>query len=205
MPLGDPYATLAQFKAYLGVTDAVDDTEATDALTSVSREIETHCKRQFNKQTTATARTFARTAILQQVAWIDDFHTTTGLIIATDDNDDGLYSEVWTTSEFELEPLNGIVDGESGWPSYRIRPINGQRFPTWVDRAPLKVTAQWGWNAVPAPVKQACLILAAETLKLKDAPFGVAGFSDVGVVRVRDNPMAVKKLGPYVRDPVRVA
>lgn len=205
MALGDPYATLAKLKSYLSITDTVDDAEATDALDSVSREIEQFTKRQFNKQVTATARLFGREAILRGVAWVDDFHTITDLVIATDDGDDGAYSEVWTSSEFELEPLNGIVNGETGWPFYRIRPLNGQRFPTWVDRAPLRVTAQWGWNAVPAPVRQACLILASETLKLKDAPFGVAGFGDMGVVRVRDNPMAAKKLMSYVLDAVRMA
>jgi hypothetical protein len=54
-------------------------------------------------------------------------------------------------------------------------------------------------------VKQACLLLAAEILKLKDAPFGVAGFDGFGVVRVGQNRRATALLGPYRRWPVLVA
>jgi hypothetical protein len=69
---------------------------------------------------------------------------------------------------------------------------------------PLQVTARWGWTAVPAAVKQACLILASETFRLKGAPFGVANMDQFGPIRVRDNPMAQKKLMPYALDPVMV-
>jgi hypothetical protein len=39
--------------------------------------------------------------------------------------------------------------------------------------------------------------MAAETWKLKDAPFGVLGIDEFGVVRVRQNKMAASKLAPY--------
>lgn len=203
MALGDSYATLAELKAYLSVSDSVDDDELTDALASVSREIDHACGRQFNKTTTAAARTFRPDS--RRVAYVDDLHTTTDLAIKTDPGDTGTYSVTWAAADYQLEPLNGIVDGESGWPYYRIRAVRSLLFPACGQRAGLQVTAQWGWNAVPAPVKQACLILAAETHKLRNAPFGVAGFGEFGVVRVRDNPMAAKKLAPYMLDAAKVA
>lgn len=203
MAIGDPYATLTELKSYLKITDASDDSELTDALTSASKGITKFCKRQFNKETSATARTYRPTR--PGLAMVADFHTITGLVIATADSD-GVFDTTWTSADYELEPLNGIRDGESGWPFWKIRVADSSAlsFPLH-SRATLQVTAQWGWATVPAPVKQACLILAAETFKLKDAPFGVAGFGDFGAVRVRDNPMAKAKLIPYRRNAVLVA
>ncbi len=131
---------------------------------------------------------------------MDDFWTQTGLIVAT--GTDG--STFTTQTNYELEPLNGMVSGEPGWPYNKIRPI-GWYFPTCsTRRQTLQVTAKWGWPAIPSPVKQACLMLASETVKLKGAPFGVASFDQFGPVRVKDNPMAMRRLQPYILDPVFV-
>lgn len=197
MALGDSYASPDELKDRLGLTDTNDDTRVVEALASVSREIEAVCDRQFNKTTSATSRVYYP----HDLCWatVDDFHTTTGLVVATDQGDDGTYETVWSASDYQLEPLNGVVGGEQGWPYFKIRALRSRWFPTTGIRAPIQVTAQWGWAAVPAPVKEACLILAEETFKLRDAPFGVAGFGDMGVVRVRSNPMAAQKLAPYMR------
>ncbi|WP_157251115.1 head-tail connector protein [Nonomuraea typhae] len=202
MALGDPYATLAQLKSYLQVSDAVDDGELTGALTSSSREIEKHCNRQFNKATSATARIYYPDSAC--LAYVDDFWTTSGLVVKTDDGDDGTFETTWATTDFQLEPLNAVVDGESGWAYWRIRAIYSRCFPITSRRAPLQVTAQWGWAAVPAPVQQACLILSAEVFKLRSAPFGVAGFGEYGAIRVRENPKVCALLKPYERNRILV-
>jgi hypothetical protein len=196
MALGGNYASLPELKDRLGIADTVDDDRCNDALASASREIESACGRQFNQATSATARIYYPRDACR--AAVDDFYTVTGLVVATDEGDDGTYETTWAAADYQLEPLNGVFDGEQGWPYFEIRAVS-RWFPTLVRRAPLQVTAQWGWAEVPAPVRQACLILASETLKLKDAPFGVAGFGEFGAVRVRDNPMVAKKLAPYMR------
>lgn len=197
MALGDSYASPPELKDRLGIADTVDDDRVKDALASASREIESACNRQFNKTTSATARIYYP----HDSCWatVDDFYTLTDLAIATDQGDDGTYETVWTSTDYQLEPLNGVVGGEQGWPYFKVRAMKSRWFPTWGQRAPLQVTAQWGWAAVPDPVKEACLLLAAESLKLKDAPFGVAGFDGFGAVRVRDNPVVARKLAPYRR------
>lgn len=201
MAIGENYATLAELKSYLKITDSAEDAELDQALSSASRGIDKYCDRSFGKDTSATARVYySDSAYLVRV---DDFHTTAGLVVKTDAGDDGTYETTWASTDYQLEPLNGMVDGETGWPFSRIRAVVGN-FPPCPRRPAVQVTAQWGWTAVPAPVKQACLIVAAETFKLATAPFGVAGFGDFGAVRVRDNPMAVRKLDPYRRAMVRV-
>lgn len=201
MAIGENYATLPELKSYLRIDNTTDDSELTDALTSASRGIDKYCDRSFGKDTSATARVYYPDDAC--VVRVDDFHTTTGLIVKTDSGDDGTYETTWLVTDFQLEPLNGIVDGEIGWPFTRVRAVVGN-FPVGARRAAVEVTAQWGWAAVPASVKQSCLIMAAETFKLRDAPFGIAGFGDFGMVRVRDNPMARAKLDPYRRDAVMV-
>lgn len=201
MALGDSYATSTELKARLDITVATYDTEITAALATASRDVDHWCRRQFNKTTTAAARVFHPQD--GDLALVDDFHTTTDLAIATDDGDDGTYETSWTATDYQLEPLNGVVDGESGWPYWRIAAL-GNVFPVGTRRPSLEVTAQWGWTAVPASVKTATLILAAENFKLREAPYGVVGAGDFGVVRVQNNRKAAALLAPYRRNPVLV-
>jgi hypothetical protein len=203
MALGDTYATLVDLKAYLRIGDSVDDTRLNDALETASRGVEKLCRRTFNRADTPSPRVF--TANDWGGVDVDDFHTTTGLVIRSADVA-GVFGDPWLPADYALEPLNGIVDGEEGWPYNRLI-MGGTRIFDRCNRrrGGIEVTAAWGWAAVPSPVKQSTLIVAAETFKLSDAPFGVAGFADWGMIRVRDNPMAASKLGPYRRDAALVA
>jgi hypothetical protein len=194
------YATRAELKSRMSITVTTWDTMIDDVMESVSREIDGHCNRRFWVDDDVSARIYYPDSY--RSAEVDEFSTTIGLVIKVDSTGEGTYATTWTSSDYELSPLNGVVDGEAGWPYRKIKPVGGQRFPTYdteFRRAPLQVTAKWGWAAVPGPVKQACLILGEATFKSKDAAFGVAGFDGVGVVRVRDNPMAAAKLSKYRR------
>lgn len=213
--LGDPYVSVEELKAYIRLDNAVPpDDELEDVLASASDDIEGYCKRQFNDATAATARQYYAGRVdarhdplflraLPEYIAVDDFSTEVGLIVETDEDQDGTFETVWDPDTYVCEPLNGVVDGQPGWPFWTIRAVTGLAFP--VGRRPLvRVTARWGWAAVPRGVKQACKIVAAETFKLREAPFGTAGFGEFGVVRVRDNPMAKAKLEKFGRDIVAV-
>jgi hypothetical protein len=203
MALGDNYATLSELKAYMSITGSTYDTELTQALGSASREIERFCRRQFNDSGAASARVYYASNN-GDVTITDDFHTTSGLVVETDDLDDGTYATAWTSADYQLEPLNGIRGGMPGWPYWKVRAIDALSFPSNTDRAPVRVTARWGWAAVPAPIKTATLILASKNFQLKDTPFGVAGFGEFGMVRVGDDRMAANKVAPYVRNKLQV-
>lgn len=208
MALGDSYATLAELRGRVGITDAAfttEDTRLTAALATASRGIEKLCGRQFNVASSATERLFYPDS--DYCTDVDDISTTTSLVIKTDAGNDGTYETTWTTADYQLEPLNGVVDGESGWPYYRIRAVGSAWFPcvNATERAPLSVTAIWGWAAVPTPVKEGALILAEEIYRLKEMPFGVGGYGQFGIIRARANPMVMARIGPYVRYPLMVA
>lgn len=198
MAIGDPYATLADLKDRLGdISDAEDDDILNGALASASDGVEDFTRRQFNKETVASARVYYPVGF--RIAHVDDFHTDTDLVIATDESGDGSFSTTWSGSDFQLEPLNGMRGGQPGWPFWHIRAVGDRRFPL-NDRAALQVTAQWGWGAVPDQVREATLILAEDLAKLKDTPFGVGGFGDFGRIRARENPHVIMRLKRYRRD-----
>lgn len=206
----DAYVTAPELKTYLGITDNIDDTQLDDARDAASRALDGYCHTRFastiSGSTTATARVFAPTD------WyclkVPDFYSLTS--IKTDENDDGTYERTWTSSDYELSPPSGVVDHLLGWPYNTIRAVGNYRFP--VPRTPMsrrhtvEITAQWGWAAVPEPVRQACLQVAAEIFRRKDAPFGVVQTVEFGPLRLSaDSVRAVSSLlAPYVRRPVMV-
>ena len=201
MALGGNYITLIELKDRLGIGDAVDDATLTSAITAASRGVDHFCRRQFNKTTTASARTYYPSH--SRLVMVHDFHTTTDLVVKTDTGDDGSFATTWDSTDFQLEPLDGIVDNVESWPFWRLRAVSSGLFPV-AHRATVQVTAQWGWDEVPGPVKEATFIVAQDVAKLKDTPFGVGGFAEYGRIRARENPHAAMQLMPYRRNAVRV-
>lgn len=190
--LGAAYATVAELKRRQAIpdTNTYVDADLEDALTSASRQVDRYCGRTFGRieVADASARTFE---VTQSGIQTDDFWTSDGLIVN---------GTAWTDLETRatLQPFNGVLDGLEGWPYLRIA-ISGMWSSAFISGAwtgTCVVTAAWGWEAVPADVKSATLMLAAEELKLKDTPFGVAGFGDYAI-RVRSNPKVAERLAPY--------
>lgn len=117
-----------------------------------------------------------------------------------DTNDDGAADVTWSSSYYQLYPLGGYGDdGIGGWPYTEVRAVGAAAFTLSLTRPSVHITARWGWAATPEPIKAATLLLAAETWKLKDAPFGVAAFGEFGSLRVRDNPKIETLIAPFRR------
>ena len=197
MAVANGYASLAEVKAAARISDTVDDALLEIAIESASRAIDGHTHRNFYVAgTAATARVFA--ASNSDFVWVDDFASTTGFVLATSDNLDAVFSTTWTASDYQLEPLNGVSEGVS-WPYTRIRSTGNKGFPYGSHLAGVQVTARWGWTAVPTAIKQACIILAGRQFKRYDSPLGVAGFGDLGAMRVsRVDPDVATLIEPYV-------
>lgn len=199
-----PYPTLAEFRAWANITDQGDDHVLAQKLDGAIREVEGFCGRRFVQDSEASALGIPNEYVARGVVNLPagyDISTATGLVVKTDTGNDGTYETTWTIStDFVLEPLNGRGrDGSTGWPYTTVVAVGSKWFPTWRHRRPVvEITAKWGWAATPSPVFDAVLLVAAESWKLKEAPLGVAGFGDFGVVRVRDNPIVARKLDPFV-------
>lgn len=205
MALGDPYASLTDIKNYLKLPliDTTRDANLSAALLSASGDIEKHCQRQFNLDATVSQRLYRPDN--WRDARVDDFGTLTGLIVDIDNGGTGNFSQTLAASDYEVYPLNGISDGTPGWPYNRLYTTGSAWFPAvpYGRRGTVRVTAKWGWPSVPATIKQACLIIAAQKFRLADAPWGVAGMTEFGTaVRIREIPLVKETLVPYIRYPV---
>lgn len=202
MALTNPYCSLAELKAALRITDNVDDTLLELSIDAASRQIDGYTERQFYP-TTAT-RVFSPQSAT--VCEIDDLSSVT--TIKTSSDVDGTFDVTWTATDYQLEPLNNL-NGGLYTPYTRIRAVGDYLFPEFPyyginQEATVQVTGTWGFATVPLDVKQACIILAMRQFKRYDSPLGVAGFGDIGAMRVtRVDPDVQALLEPYVK--VRLA
>lgn len=204
MTVSNGLCSLSDVKQAMNLFDSVDDGRIELAIEAASRMIEAECNRRFYKDANASARTYVATN--PALVLCDDFYTATGLVIKTDTGLDGSFSQTWTAADYQLEPLNGVVDGQP-WPWTQVRAIEALEFPSFYGQALVQITAKWGWSAVPSAVKQAAVIQAITVFKSVEAPFGSLGVVETGVLRLRSglHPTAALLVAPYRRDPVLVA
>ena len=177
MAIVNGYCSLAEIKASARISDSVDDSLLELAVESASRMVDSYTQRYFYNAGTAT-RLFAPQD--SYVAEIDDLITLTTLQTSDGDN----FGTTWAAKDYQLEPLNGNVDGLTGHPATRIRAVDDFIFNVLDGEATVRVVGVWGWSAVPVAVKQATVIQAARIFKRNDSPLGIAGFGEMGAVRV---------------------
>lgn len=229
----NPLCSLQDLKSTLRITDDSDDDRLNLAIDAASRQIENKVGRRFWQDTTGTTgRTFiASTPFLADV---DDFFlpagqtpgaAITGVTLQTDPYGDGSFGLTWQNptynadgsvdgGDFQLEPLNGLSEGQP-WPFERIRAVRSLLFPLYggiaypvpYTQALIKITAQWGWNYVPTEIRKACVLQSMALFKADDTPFGATPFSEVGIVRQKDDlhPTAKALVERYREVTVRVA
>jgi hypothetical protein len=185
-----PYATLPEFKAWVTLTDTVDDVVLNDCLLSASQWIDGYCDTHFWQDGTVgspVARTFTACTNGCRCIDIDDLVSISTL--KTDDSGDGVYETTWSASDYQLQPVNR----PNGEPYTNVEAVGTLTFPA--RTAPgsranrIEITGVWGWAAVPAPVRRACLIEASKELKRRFSPEGVAGFGEFGLVRISSKPV----------------
>jgi len=191
--IANGYATLAEVKSALRITDTIDDSLLEMAIESASRLLDAYCARSFYNAGTA-ARYYAATNDYQTD--IDDAVSISE--VATDFSADGTYDTIWQASDYEVLPLNGRVDGLPV-PYNGLRAIGDYTFPIYNGEGLVKVTGVWGWSAIPIAIKQATIIQASRIFKRLDSPLGVLSSPDLGFIRVgsRLDPDVAQLVDPY--------
>jgi hypothetical protein len=196
MAISNGYCTLAQVKAALRITDPVDDALIELSIEAASREIDGICDRVFYS-TTAT-RVFIPDSLL--TCQIDDLVSVTTFKTASD----GVtFDTTWATTDYQLEPLNGTAGG-STVPANFVRAVGDYFFPyfsqNYGPNATVQINGVWGWSAIPSAIKQATILLSMRQFKRYDAPLGIAGFGDIGGIRVgRVDPDVDALIAPFKR------
>lgn len=195
MAIVNGYCTLADLKAALRVQDSIDDSLLELAIESASREIDGYCERVF--YSTSATRVYAPTNIYTVTT--DDIISVTTL---KSSSDGVTYDITWQTSDYQLEPLNGVAGGLVT-PYTRIRATGNYLMPSFSAgtfyelEALIQVTGVFGWSAVPAAIRQATVILAMRLFKRLDAPLGMIS-NDMGSMRVgRFDPDVEALVAPF--------
>ena len=204
------YISDAEFRAYIKDGSALEPDAVSAAITAASRAVDAFCDRDFADAGVVSARKFVPCSGYE--VDVDDFSTTTGLLVAVDTGYDETYARTLTIgTDFRVEPVNQRRGGIA-WPYDRLGASGpsvslGYVFPVPVTGRPytVRVTARWGWATVPEPIKHATKILAARYYKLGEAPFEQAGFGEFGVLTVRPPRAAIQLMQPYARAVVAVA
>ena len=203
MAIVNGYANRNQIKAALriGTADTIDDELIDNCAGAASRLIDGYCNRKFWSVGSATSRVY--TAEDDYYCSIDDI-AGTALTLKTSSLADGVFDVTWTVTDYQLEPLNGNLDGLT-WSYDKIRAVGDYLFPNvnanYGSQALVQVTATFGWPSVPEPVTQATIIQASRIFKRYDSPLGVAGFGDMGAIRVSRalDPDVAQLVEPYRR------
>lgn len=199
MTITNGYTTLDAVLAELGISDADDDVRIDAAINAASRQIDAHCGRRFWQDSEVKVREYhADDAYHVEV---DDISTTTGLIVAIDEADDGTFSTTLTSgTDFVLHPLNA-ADEVPVRPYDVIVMTDTYTFPMSSSRRPgVRVTAKFGWPAVPDDVAQACLIQAKNIYKASSGTFSGFQLSNETGIVMRTPGMdyvAAALLAPY--------
>lgn len=176
MPITNGYVTLAELKAWLTITDTTDDTLLENACTTASRLVDLYCRRRFY----AATETHYFTPRDPLSLLTPDLLTVTTL--KQDNDGDGVYEEVWTsTDDYLLRPREAASAVPPGpfW-EVSVRPSSSRSFAVGVPDN-IEIVGSWGYSAsTPEPIRDATRIQAARLFRRKDSIFGVAGTGELG-------------------------
>jgi hypothetical protein len=173
------YTTLNEVKDSLNLDDSIDNAAIELAIATASRMIDDYCGRFFYKDgTEVTPATRYYTPTDFYTVQVDDFVSLSE--IATDDNFDQLYQTIWTATDRMFEPVN---NPSRGWPLSRILAVGSYVFPANLPQS-VRLKGIFGWSSVPFEVKTAAKIQASRLFLRNQSPFGIAGNTDMGTVRL---------------------
>ena len=193
--MANEYGTLAALKERLGIEadDTSRDAPLNSALAAASRGIDRATGRRFWRDADPVQRTYnPRGRSVREsdgdLFLVDDIGNVAGLVVET-----GSGTSWSAVTDYETGPENAIADG---------KPITGllRTLGTWgLTTTRLRVTARFGWPAVPDEVTEAALIQASRLYKRKDSPEGIIGSAEWGVRNLsRRDPDVWALIEPFI-------
>ena len=188
------YAETAELRDYLRIGDNADNTFIDLWITTVSRNVDDHCHRQFGQVTSAEDRYYPPVYDRHECAWmveIDDLQDTTGFTL-TDADGTAIPVKTSTVAGYTLLPRNAAAKGR---PYERLKITSNPG-------AEVTGNGLWGWSAQPSAVKTGLFLQGARLAARRDSPFGISGSpSEQGEIRLlaQLDPDFKTSLKPLVR------
>jgi hypothetical protein len=163
------YITAANFKTRHGITVSTHDARIALHVTAASLEVDSICGRQFGPGASGTR--YFHPHSCDEVR-VDDCHTITAFAIDLDDT--GTYATTLSATDYMTLPANGIgSNGQAGWPTSEVRLVSSSYRFAELRRPSVKVTATFGWAAIPTDVAEATYLLAHRLYYEVAVPSGV--------------------------------
>lgn len=145
-----------------------------------SRWIDLYCQRRF--YSASETRTFD--VMSNEEVFVDDLLSVTSL--KTDSDGDGTFETTWTANtNYLLHPYNAALENK---PYTRVlRSENGgYEFPAGVKKC-VQIYGSFGYCSAanqPKVIKEACILQSIKLFKRREAPFGISGTNQFGVMQV---------------------
>lgn len=200
-PVSNLYASAEAVKSRFGITDTLDDHEVQRAVQVASRQVELDTGwERFYQDGTVQVRTFAADGPYCCRIPVG-ISTLTGLIVKTDEDDDGTFERTLTVdTDFVVRRPHGH-EYDTGWPYTELLLADNYTFPVLKVRHGVQVTARFGWPTVPWQIAEASLIQSHRLFKRKETSSGVLGFDALGAtVRLASmDPDYARLIAPFVR------
>jgi hypothetical protein len=201
------YVDKADVKAYLGLSGTSQDNNIDRSIDGACRLIDAYCQRRFWVDSTVQVKYF--TPESTTFISVPDISTTTGLIVELDTSDNGTYDTTLVRdTDYYLLPVNPkinyVADGNTYLEPYTelriLETRSSERFEPLIVKN-IKITAKWGWSAIPQAITQATIIQAVRLWKRKDTPFNVFGNEQIGTQELftKFDPDAKELLKGYRR------
>lgn len=180
MTITNGYATLVQVKAsdVLNISDSNSDTTLELVIEAVSRMIDNSCARYFYSSSSQTRYYNTKDPYCLQT---DDIASASGLTVEIDLNGDGTYEYTLASTDYYLGGYNDLL---KEYPFTRLETTPAAQYTFSTARKGNKITATFGWAAVPKPINIACILQSARVYKRFKAVLGVTGATAVGVINM---------------------
>jgi hypothetical protein len=149
--------------------------ELENACESGSRAVDDTTNRQFGVVAAPEAREYTLEWSDSKCMWyaeVDDFQTTTGMVLAFDTARDGTYTTTIANTYAVPALPNAVKKGLAHTRIYLRSTV-----PAVLDGRALgfRATIKWGWTAVPLTVVNAAHMQASRFYARRNSPYGVAG------------------------------
>lgn len=203
MTITNGYTDVATIKGAdilnVSATDTTSDILLEIIIEAASRTIDSDTGRYFYKSASDETRYYTA-EFVDKLFPGDDIVSVTAL--TTDGTNDRTYPETWSaSSDYDLIPFNAADKGRP-YTAIEMQDIGEFTFPPY--RKGVKITGIFGWPAVPAKIKQACIMLSARLFKRLSTPLGVASMASMGEIQVsikEKDPDYWHLLSEFIRQP----
>lgn len=176
MAITNGYATLAQLKSadVLNISDSNSDSTLELVIEAVSRMIDNSCARYFYSSAAQVRYFNTKDPYCLRT---DDIASASGITVEIDLNGDGVYEYTLASTDYALAGYNDLL---KEFPFSKLETTPAAQYTFSLAPKGNKVTATFGWAAVPKPINLACILQSAREYRRFNAILGVAGATSIG-------------------------